>query len=388
MEAEYGFPYLAHATMEPLNCTVKVNADGAEIWTGTQFQTPDQGTAAAILGFEPEQVKIHTTFLGGGFGRRANPASDFVAEAAHVAKAAGAPVKTVWTREDDTRGGYYRPAFVHRVRAGVDASGKLVAWDHDAVGQSIFAGTFFEAMIPENGIDPSSTEGLTDSPYLAEVPNYRVGVHTPDPKVPVLWWRSVGHTHTAFAMESMVDEAAHAAGADPFEFRRAMLANHPRHLGVLELAAEKAGWGSPLPAGHGRGIAVHESFGSFVAQVAEVSVEDGEIRVHRVVIAVDCGVAVNPRTIDAQLKGAMAYGLSATLHSSLSMKEGEVQESNFHDYRVLRIADMPVVETHIVPSTDPPGGVGEPGTPPIAPAVANAVFAATGRRLRDLPLKL
>jgi isoquinoline 1-oxidoreductase beta subunit len=385
---EFSVPYLAHATMEPLNCTVRIGSDGCEIWTGTQFQTPDQGAAAAILGLAPEQVKLHTTFLGGGFGRRANPASDFVSQAVHVAKAAGAPVKTVLTREDDTRAGYYRPAFVHSARLGLDADGRPVAWDHVAVGQSILAGTFFEAMLPENGIDPSSVEGLTDSPYLAEFPNRRVGVHTPDPGVPVLWWRSVGHTHTAFAVESLIDEAAHAAGRDPFEYRRQMLANHPRHLGALELAAEKADWGSPLPAGQARGIAVHESFGSFVAHVAEVSVEDGRIRVNRVVSAVDCGIAVNPMTIDAQLKGAITFGLSATLHSSLSMKEGRVQESNFHDYQVLRLSGMPAVETHIVPSTDPPGGIGEPGTPPIAPAVANAVFALTGRRLRDLPLAL
>jgi isoquinoline 1-oxidoreductase beta subunit len=385
---EFSVPYLAHATMEPLNCTVRIGQDGCEIWAGTQFQTPDQGAAAGILGLPPEKVTLHTTFLGGGFGRRANPATDFVAEAVHVAKAAGAPVKTVWTRESDTRGGYYRPAFVHRARLGLDADGGITAWDHVAVGQSILAGTFFEPMMAETGIDPSSVEGLTDSPYVAETHNRRVGLHTPAVVVPVLWWRSVGHTHTAFAVESLVDEAAHAAGTDPVEYRRGLLKDHKRHLGVLNLAAEKAGWGSPLPEGLARGVAVHESFGSFVAEVAEVSVEDGQIRVHRVVCAIDCGVAVNPTTISAQLKGAMAYGLAAALYSSISLKEGRVQESNFHDYRVLRMSDMPAVETYIVPSTEPPGGVGEPGTPPIAPAVANAVFALTGKRLRDLPLKL
>jgi isoquinoline 1-oxidoreductase beta subunit len=385
----FSVPYLAHATMEPLNCTVKIGEDETcEIWTGTQFQTPDQGAAAGILGLAPEQVKVHTTFLGGGFGRRANPATDFVSEAVHVAKAAGAPVKTVWTRENDTRGGYYRPAFVHRAELGLDADGGIVAWNHVAVGQSILAGTFFEPMMAETGFDPSSVEGLTDSPYVTEVSNRRVGLHTPAPGVPVLWWRSVGHTHTAFAVESLVDEAAHAAGADPVEYRRSLLAAHPRHLGVLELAAEKAGWGTSLPAGRARGIAVHESFGSFVAEVAEVSVEDGKIRVHRVVAAIDCGISVNPRTISAQLKGAIAYGLGAAMHSSITLKEGRVQESNFHDYRVLRLSEMPSVETHIVKSTAPPGGVGEPGTPPIAPAVANAVFALTGTRLRELPLTL
>ena len=386
IEASYSFPYLAHATMEPLNCTVMIGPDGCDIWTGTQFQGPDQMAAAAITGLKPEQVRIHTTFLGGGFGRRANPASDFVAEAVHVAKAAGAPVKTVWTREDDTRGGYFRPAFVHRARLGLGADGMPVAWDHDMAGQSIVAGTFFEAMIPENGVDPSSTEGLADSPYMAEIPNYRIGVHTPTPGVPVLWWRSVGHTHTAFVAETMIDEAAHAAGRDPVDYRRALLANHPRHLGVLNLAAQKSGWGTPLPSGRARGIAVHESFGSFVAEVAEVSLESDQIRVHRVTCAIDCGIAVNPETIRAQVEGAVAFGLGAALHSAITLKDGRVRESNFDAYRVLRQAEMPAVDVHIVPSKESPGGVGEPGTPPIAPAVANAVFVLTGQRPRDLPL--
>ncbi|MEJ2483503.1 MAG: xanthine dehydrogenase family protein molybdopterin-binding subunit [Gemmatimonadota bacterium] len=388
VEAEFSFPYLAHAAMEPLNCTVRIEPDGCDVWTGTQFQGPDQMAAAAITGLKPEQVRIHTTFLGGGFGRRANPATDFVSEAVHVAKAAGVPVKTVWTREDDTRGGYYRPAFVHRGRLGLDSGGMPVAWDHDMAGQSILAGTFFEAGIPDNGIDPSSTEGLADSPYLAEVPNHRIGVHTPTPGVPVLWWRSVGHTHTAFVVESLIDQAAHAAGADPVEYRRTLLAEHPRPLGVLNLAVEKAGWDSSPPTGRARGVAVHESFGSFVAEVAEVSVEDGQIRVHRVTAAIDCGIAVNPETIEAQVQGAIAFGLAATLHSAIHLKDGGAQESNFDDYKVLRLSEMPEVDVHIVPSTDPPGGVGEPGTPPIAPAVANAVFALTGRRLTELPLKL
>ncbi|MCL7968148.1 MAG: xanthine dehydrogenase family protein molybdopterin-binding subunit [marine benthic group bacterium] len=388
IESLFFFPYLAHAAMEPLNCAVRIGPDGCDIWTGTQFQGPDQMAAAAITGLDPEQVRIHTTFLGGGFGRRANPAADFVSEAVHVAKAAGVPVKTIWTRDDDTRGGYYRPAFVHRARLGLGANGMPVAWDHDMAGQSILAGTFFEAGMPENGVDPSSVEGLVDSPYMAEVPNHRVGVHTPDPGIPVLWWRSVGHTHTAFVVETLIDQAAHAAGADPVEYRRKLLAEHPRHLGVLDLAAEKAGWGSNLSAGRARGVAVHESFGSFVAEVAEVSVSGNEIRVHRVTAAIDCGIAVNPEAIEAQIQGGIAYGLSATLHSEIHLKEGAARESNFDDYKVLRLAEMPDVDVHIVPSTDPPGGVGEPGTPPIAPAVANAVFALTGQRLTELPLKL
>ncbi len=388
IESLFFFPYLAHAAMEPLNCAVKIGPDGCDIWTGTQFQGPDQMAAAAITGLDPAQVRIHTTFLGGGFGRRANPAADFVSEAVHVAKAAGVPVKTIWTREDDTRGGYYRPAFVHRARLGLGADGMPVAWEHDMAGQSILAGTFFEAGIPPNGVDPSSVEGLVDSPYLAEFPNHRVGVHTPDPGIPVLWWRSVGHTHTAFVVETLIDQAAHAAGADPVEYRRLLLAEHPRHLGVLNLAAEKAGWGSKLPAGRARGVAVHESFGSFVAEIAEVSVDGTEIRVHRVTAAIDCGIAVNPEAIEAQVQGGIAYGLSATLHSAIHLSEGAARESNFDDYKVLRLAEMPHVDVHIVPSTDPPGGVGEPGTPPIAAAVANAVFVLTGQRLTELPLTL
>jgi isoquinoline 1-oxidoreductase beta subunit len=388
IEVEYGVPYLAHAPMEPLNCTVKLGPDRCEIWTGTQFQTGDQAAAAKILGFKPEQVEIHTTFLGGGFGRRANPVNDFVAEAVEVAKAAGAPVKTVWTREDDVRGGYYRPAFVHRARIGLDAQGKPVAWRHVLAGQSILAGTPFEAMMVRDGIDSASVEGVADSPYLKSIPDHRVGLHSPRPGIPVLWWRSVGNTHTAFVMESLIDEIAHAKGQDPVELRQDLLAAHPRHRGVLNLAAAKAGWGTPPPAGRARGVAVHESFGSYVAEVAEVSVAGGKIRVHRVVCAIDCGVVVNPAGVVAQMESGIVYGLGAALYGKLTWKDGRVQESNFHDYPVLRMHEMPVVEVHIVPSKEKSGGVGEPGTPPIAPAVANAVFVLTGQRLRELPLAL
>jgi len=388
VNAEYVVPYLAHAPMEPLNCTVRIGADRCEIWTGTQFQTVDQATAAGITGLKPEQVELHTTFLGGGFGRRANPASDWVSEAVHVAKAAGAPVKTVWTREDDMRGGYYRPMFLHRVAVGLGEDGMPTAWDHTLVGQSVMAGTLFEPSYAATGIDPSSVEGTADSPYLKAVPNHRVQLHDFKSSIPVLWWRSVGHSHTAFAMESMIDELARAAGVDPVAYRRKLLAGQPRHLGVLELAAAKAGWGTPLPASRARGIAVHESFGSYVAQVAEVSVQEGRIRVHRVVCAIDCGIAVNPMTIEAQMQSGIAFGLSAALESQISFKDGRVEQSNFDDYRVLRLPEMPQVEVHIVSSREKPGGVGEPGTPPIAPAVANAVAALTGKRLRELPLKL
>jgi isoquinoline 1-oxidoreductase beta subunit len=387
VEAEFEGPYLAHAPMEPLNCTVRLSDGKCEIWTGTQAQGLDQPAAAQAAGLEPGQVEIHTMFLGGGFGRRAAAASDFVVEAVHVAKGAGAAVKTVWSREDDIRGGYYRPQFLHRVTAGLDAAGAPTAWHHVTVCQSIFEGTPFATMM-KDGLDPSSVEGAADSPYLAAVANHLVELHSPKLAVPVLWWRSVGHTHTAFVMESMMDELALKAGADPLEYRRRLLARHPRHLGVLNLAAEKAGWGTPLPEGRGRGIAVHESFGSFVAEVAEVSVESGRIRVHRVVCAVDCGICVNPASVHAQLEGAVAFGLGAALHGEITLKGGRVQQSNFHDYELLRLDAMPKVETHLVPSAEKPGGIGEPGVPPVAPAVANALFAASGRRLRRLPLRL
>jgi len=388
VEVEYVAPYLAHAPMEPLNATVRIGADGCDIWTGTQMQTMEQVTAAAITGLKPEQVRIHTTFLGGGFGRRATPSCDWVSEAVHVAKAAGTAVKTVWTREDDVRGGYYRPMAVHRIRAALGSDGLPQAWDHTVVCQSVLAGSPFEAMIPKSGVDPASVEGAADSPYLKAIPNHRVQLQDYRAPVPVLWWRSVGHSHTAFAMESMVDELARAAGVDPVEYRRRLLADRPRLRAALDLAAAKAGWGTPLPAGRARGVAVHESFGSFVAQVAEVSVEGDRIRVHRVVCAIDCGIAVNPATIEAQMESGIAFGLGAALSSAITFKDGRVQQSNFDDYRVLRLPDMPKVEVHIVPSRERPGGVGEPGTPPIAPAVANAVAALTGQRLREMPLRL
>jgi isoquinoline 1-oxidoreductase subunit beta len=390
VEAEYAVPYLAHATMEPVNATVRISRNKCEIWTGTQFQTMDQLAAAKITGLKPEQVEVHTTFLGGGFGRRATPTSDFVSEAVQVAKAVGTgtPVKTVWTREDDMHAGYYRPAYVHRVRVGLGPDGMPTAWQHVIVGQSILAGTPFEPMMVKNGIDATSVEGVSDSAYMKDIPNHRVDLHSPKLGIPVLWWRSVGHSHTAFVMESMMDELALAAGKDPLEYRRALLKKHPRHLGALNLAAEKAKWGTSLPRGRARGIAVHESFGSYVAQVAEVSVEKSAIRVHRVVCAIDCGVAVNPETVRAQMESGIAFGLGAVLHSRLSFKDGRVEQSNYHDYRVLRMNEMPAVEVHIVPSTDKMGGVGEPGVPPIAPAVANAVAKLTGQRLRELPLHL
>jgi isoquinoline 1-oxidoreductase beta subunit len=389
LEAEYHVPYLAHAPMEPLNCTVKIEGNRCEIWTGTQFQTVEQGAAAQILGIPPENVSVHTPFLGGGFGRRGSPTADFGGEAIHVAKAAGVPVKVVWTREDDIRGGFYRPAFLHRIEVGLDGKGRPVAWRHTLVGQSIGAGTPFEGMLVKNGIDGTSVEGVVDSPYLEGVPACHVSLHSPRSPVPVHFWRSVGHTHTAFAMECMIDELAHTAGKDPLRFREALLQKKPRHWKALQLAAAKAGWGRPLPAGRARGLAVHESFGSIVAEVAEVSVEKGrDIRVHKVTCAVDCGPVVNPLAVEAQIQGAISYGLGPVLHSKITLKDGRVEQSNFHDYEVLRLDEVPEVHVHVIPSKARMGGVGEPGTPPIAPAVANAVFALTGKRLRSLPLRL
>jgi len=388
IEATYEFPFLAHATMEPMNCVVQVNGQSCEIWNGAQLQTGDQAMVASVLGIAQEQVRINTLYAGGSFGRRANPHSDYVAEAAHIAKAKkGTPVKLVWTREDDTRAGYFRPMYVHRIRAALDEAGNPLAWEQRIVGQSILAGTPFEQFAVQNGIDASSVEGASTLPY--RIPNLRVELHTVDLGVPVQWWRSVGHTHTAYSTETFVDELAHAAGRDPVEFRMALLKEHPRHQGVLRLAAEKANWGTELPRGRTRGVAVHESFNSFVAQVAEVSLDEkGGFRVERVVCAVDCGIAVNPDVIAAQMESGIGFGLSPLLMSEITLDEGRVVQSNFHDYPVLRIEQMPEIEVHIVPSTEPPTGVGEPGTPPIAPAVANALFAATGKPFHRLPLKL
>ena len=388
LEASYEYPYLAHAALEPMNCVVQINDDGAEIWNGAQIQTLDQGAVAKVLGIKPEQVKINMLYAGGSFGRRANPHSDYVVEAATIAKAINgkAPVKLVWTREDDTRGGYYRPLYYHTIKAALDKQGKPVAWQHRVVGQSIMAGTAFDGLV-KDGVDSTSVEGASNMPYT--IPNIKVDLHTPILPVTVQWWRSVGSTHTAFSVETFIDELASAAKQDPVSFRRDLLKKHPRHMAVMELAAEKAGWNSPLEKGRGRGIAVHESFNTFVAQVAEVTVhDDNSFSVDRVVIAVDCGVAVNPDVIRAQMEGGMGFGLSAALSSKITLNDGQVEQSNFHDYTVLRINQMPAVEVHIVKSSEPPTGVGEPGTPVIAPAVANALFAATGQRFYQLPLQM
>jgi isoquinoline 1-oxidoreductase beta subunit len=384
--AEYDVPYLAHAMMEPLNCLVDLRSDSCEIWTGTQFETVDRANAAKAAALPPERVEIHTTLLGGGFGRRANPSSDFVVEAVHVAKAAKAPVKVVWTREDDMRGGWYRPMWHDRFVAGLDAQGDPVAWTHTIVGQSIMQGTPFEAYGIKDGIDSASVEGAAD--LLYGVPNLQVDLHTPKMGVPVQWWRSVGHSHTGFSVEAFFDEVAHAGGKDPYELRRKLLAKHPRMLAVLQLAAQKADWGSKLPPGVGRGIATHFSFDSYVAQVVEASVEKGgAVRVHRVVCALDCGLVINPDTVRAQMEGGVIFGLTAALKTEITLKDGRVEQGNFHDYQMLRIFESPEIEVHIVPSGENPTGVGEPGVPPVAPALANAIFAATGKRVRRLPIR-
>jgi len=388
VSAEYEFPYLAHAPMEPLDCVIRVSEGRCELWTGAQLQTVDQAVAAEVLGLEPSRVAIETMLAGGSFGRRATPQGDLVREAAEIAKAIrGAyPVKLVWTRDDDLRGGRYRPLYLHRLEAGLDAEGRIVGWTHRIVGQSLLTGTPFESFSVKDGIDESSVEGAKQLPYA--IPNLRVDLHTTKVGVPVLWWRSVGHTQNGYATEAFFDEVARAAGRDPFELRRELLSDHPRHRGVLELAAEKAGWGRPLPAGRARGIAVHASFSSFVAQVAEVSLDEGGMpRVHRVVCAVDCGVAINPDNVRAQMEGGIGFGLGTVLHDEVTLEAGRVVQSNFHDYPLLRIHEMPEVEVHIVRSTEAPTGVGEPGVPPIGPAVANAVLALTGRPARRLPFR-
>lgn len=387
VSAEYEFPFLAHAPMEPLDAVVKLGPDSCEIWAGDQAQTIDQANAARTAGLEPKQVNIHTLLAGGSFGRRANPDSDFIVEAVSIAKANGAdgtPIKLLWTREDDIRGGRYRPMYFHKLEAGLSAAGELTAWRHVIVGQSIMSGSIFAAMI-KNGIDPTSVEGAANIAY--DIPNISVELVTANIPVPVLWWRVVGSSHTTFAVEAFIDEVAHASRQDGFAFRQRLLQHSPRMKAVLELAAEKAGWSTvPMPKGRGRGIAVAEAFSSFVAQVAEVTVgDDGQVRVDRVVCAVDCGIPINPDVIAAQMEGGIGFGLGAALFGAITLENGRVEQDNFNSYRVLRMNEMPKVEVHIVPSQEVPTGVGEPGVAPIGPAVANAIFAATGKRMRVIP---
>jgi isoquinoline 1-oxidoreductase beta subunit len=392
ISAVYEFPYLAHAPMEPINCTVDLKDDSCTLWVGSQFQTGDQAAAAKTAGLKPEQVTLHTMMAGGGFGRRAVPTSDFVVEAVNIAKAYKAaghsgPVKMIWSREDDIKGGYYRPSHVHRAEIGLDAQGRIIAWDHVIVGQSIAAGTPFEGFMIKGGVDSTMVEGM-GAPY--DVP-LNLSAHIATANVPVLWWRSVGSTHTAFVMETLIDEAAHIAREDPVAYRKKLIdPKHARHHAALDLAVAKSGYGrKTLPKGHAWGVAVHESFNTVVAYVVEASIKDGTPRLHRAVAGVHCNLAVNPLSIAAQVEGAALMALGTTLPgAAITLKDGVVQQQNFGDYTVARMNDMPQVEVHIVPSNDPPTGLGEPGLPPLAPAFANALFKLTGKRLRKLPFDL
>jgi isoquinoline 1-oxidoreductase beta subunit len=393
IRAEFDFPYLAHAAMEPMNCVVQRTAEGCEVWNGEQLHTGDQYALAGVFGLKVEQVKINMLYAGGSFGRRANTKSDYVVEAANIVKAINgrAPVKLVWLREDDMRAGYYRPLFHHALEAAIDAEGRLAGWRHRLVGQSILKGSPFEGMV-KDGIDAVSVEGAANLPYA--IPNMRVDLHSPeDIPVPVLWWRSVGSSHTAYSTEVFLDQAARAMGKDPVALRLDLLAKHPRHAAVLRLAADKAGWDRPLAPGkpgtrRGRGVAVHESFRSYVAQVAEVTLAaDGTLKVDRVVCAVDCGIAVNPDNVRSQVEGSVGFALSAALYGEIALKDGVVTAGNFDAYPILRINEMPKVEVHILPSQADPTGIGEPPVPPLAPAVANAIGAATGKYPGRLPFR-
>jgi len=385
LEAVYEFPFLAHAPMEPLDAVAVRTDDGVEVWMGSQIQTADQGAFAQVLGLDPARVRIHTELAGGSFGRRAQPAADFAQEAAHVLAAVqpGTPVKLVWSREDDIRGGRYRPLVVHRLRGAMNARG-IAGWQHTIATQSILTGSPFEAMI-QDGIDPTSVEGVVDMPYANQ--HLSVSLHTMDAGVPILWWRSVGHTHTAYVVETFLDELLVSSGHDPVEGRLILLRNSPRHAGVLRAAAELADWGRAPAAGRARGVAVHKSFETYVAEIAEVSRgDDGLPRVHHVWCAVDCGVPVNPNVITAQMEGGIGYGLGAILYDEITLEAGgTVREGNFDRYRSLRIDEMPAVDVRVIRSTEPPTGVGEPGVPPIGPAVANAWRALTGESVRRLP---
>ncbi len=382
VEAIYQAPFAAHCTMEPMNCTADVREDRVDIWAPTQFQTPAQGIAAHIAGVKPEQSFVHTTYLGGGFGRRGW--SDFVTDACETSKAMKAPVQVTWSREDDIQHDYYRPASYVKLAAGLGADGNPVAFTARVACDSI-NNWFFPGSV-KNGMDESSVEGLSDMPY--DVANILVDYKMTTPGIPTGFWRSVGASQNGFFEESFIDELAAAAKKDPYEYRKALLSKQPRHLGVLNLAAEKAGWGKPLPKGVFRGIAVVEAFDTYVAEVAEVSVgKDGTVKVHRVVCAVDCGQVVNPHIVEQQAIGGVVFGLTQTLKDEITIDKGRVVQANFDSYDMLRMNEMPKVEVYIVPSTEVPRGMGEPAVPPVAPAVCNAIFAATGKRIRKMPVR-
>jgi isoquinoline 1-oxidoreductase subunit beta len=392
LSAEFVFPYLNHAQMEPLACTVDLKADSCELHFASQMPGVDAGAVAKSTGLPPDKVNIKVLMGGGGFGRRAVPTSDYVLDAVAVAKALAAagkrtPVKVMWSREDDVRAGYYRPMTVHRAEIGFDAQGNVLGWDHRIVSQSIVAGSPFEGFMVKEGVDATTTEGMRE-PYNLPM---RLAVHHPKVNVPVLWWRSVGSTHTAFVMETLVDEIADATKQDPVAYRLKLMGDkHPRHKAALQLAVDKSGYGkSTLPAGAHWGVAVHESFESVVAYVVQASVRDGKPVLHSITAGVHCNLCVNPRTVEAQVQGSaiMALGTTAPGHA-ITLKDGVVEQSNFHDFAPVRMPDAPMVAVHIVPSNDPPKGMGEPGLPPLAPALANALRRATGKPLREMPFKL
>ncbi len=396
ISAEFYFPYLAHAAMEPLNCTIEVTGDGAEqkaqIWVGSQMPGMDSMAAAQALGIAPQNVMIHVQMAGGGFGRRAVPTCDYVTESAHLTKLAlamgiKAPIRTMWSREDDIHGGYYRPAHLHKAEIAYDDKGRVLAWDHVIVGQSIVAGSPFESFLIKDGIDGTAVEGMRE-PYHVPM---RLSVHHPKVNVPVLWWRSVGSTHTAFVMETLLDELARKTQQDPVAYRFDLMADKaPRHKAALMLAVEKSGYGKrKLPKDQAWGVAVHESFETVVAYVVTASVKDGKPRLRSVTAGVHCNLAVNPKTIEAQIQGAAVMALSMCLPGSeITLKDGKVQQNNFNDYTVARMSDVPDIDVHIVPSADAPTGIGEPGLPPLAPAFANAIARLTGKNLRSLPFKI
>ena len=381
IEAVYQAPYQAHATMEPMNCTAHIQADRADVWAPTQFQTPSQNTAAQIAGIKPDQSFVHTTYLGGGFGRRGW--SDFVTEACEISKHMNAPAQVTWTREDDMQHDYYRPASYVKIAAALGPDGNPTAFTARVACDSI-SRWFFGPGAVANGMDSSSVEGISDTPY--DIPNILVDYHMVNGPVPMGFWRSVGASQNGFFLESFMDELAAAAKKDPYEYRKALLSKKPRHLGVLNLAAEKGEWGKPLPKGRYRGIAVLEAFSTYVAEVVEISLDKDGVKVHKVTVALDCGRVVNPNIIRQQAVSAVVYGLTQTLKGQITIDKGRVQQANFDTYDMLRMNEMPVVEVHIVPSEENPTGMGEPAVPPVAPAICNAVFAATGKRIRHLPI--
>jgi isoquinoline 1-oxidoreductase beta subunit len=386
--AEYEFPFLAHTPMEPLNATVRFDGDRAEAWVPSQFQTMDQMVIAEVLGVKPEQVTFHTEFAGGGFGRRAVIDSHVPREAAVIAKRLrGTPVKLIWTREDDVRGGYYRPMHAHRVEIGIGPDGMPTAWRHVIVGQSLVAGTPFASFLIKNGVDGTAVEGTSDTQY--DIPNFHVSAHHPSVNVPVLWWRSVGHTHNAFVMETLIDELATRAKVDPITYRRKLLKPEAKKLhAVLDLMDQKSAWRNTLPKGHAVGISCHESFETAVACAVDVSIENKRPKIHRATVAVHCGLAVNPLSVESQFQGGIGFGLTQLMaHGAITFKDGRVEQRNFDSYTPPYIVDTPAaVEVHIVPSTEAPTGCGEPPVPLISPAVVNALARLTGKRYRSLPL--